>query len=768
MKEIINISCRDLVEFIFKSGSINNLFQSMNKRNEGILIHKKIQNSYAIEEFSKEVTLSYEIEYDDFILRVSGRADGIWKNLFGYKIEEIKSTSFDLKLIDENFYNVHLAQAKVYGYIFSKNENLDKIDIKLTYYNVITEDIKIFEFNFSAEDLTLFFNELIDKYLKWVYFFLSWRKIRNQNLKNLEFPFKEYRKGQRDFAIRVYNAIKNSKKLFCEAPTGIGKTISTIFPSLKSMSEGYCDRIFYLTSKNTTSKIAEEAILNINKKGDYVKFIKITAKEKICSFKECTCNPESCPYTLNYFDKINDVVFEIINNHTSFTTELIEIYSKKYSLCPFELTLDLSNYADFIICDYNYLFDPRVYLKRFFENVSERYVFLIDECHNLIDRAREMYSSEISKKEILEGKKLLKYVSPKSINALNKKLIEYKKLLVESDHFIFKEEEEDLYILVSNVVLSLEEALSKLNPSIEKDTLLNLYFNLVNFLKISEIYDENCYVTYCSNTLDDFIFKLYCIDPCKFIKKCYKKAVSSILFSATLMPLDYHIDLLGKDEDDVFLRLPSPFSPLNRKIIVCSNIDLRFNNRNSYVQKISDYINTATSAKEGNYLVFSPSYEYMKLIYEDFTNRYPHFNTMIQIQNQDERSREDFLNFFKENPVESHIGFSVLGGVFSEGIDLKYDRLIGAIIISVGIPKINFERDMIRDFYENKNSKGYLYAYTYPGIIKVFQASGRVIRTLDDKGIILLIDDRYTYSVYKKLFPSHYNPYSIIAKDESL
>jgi len=234
------------------------------------------------------------------------------------------------------------------------------------------------------------------------------------------------------------------------------------------------------------------------------------------------------------------------------------------------------------------------------------------------------------------------------------------------------------------------------------------------------------------------------------------------------MPLDYHIDLLGKDEDDVFLRLPSPFSPLNRKIIVCSNIDLRFNNRNSYVQKISDYINTATSAKEGNYLVFSPSYEYMKLIYEDFTNRYPHFNTMIQIQNQDERSREDFLNFFKENPVESHIGFSVLGGVFSEGIDLKYDRLIGAIIISVGIPKINFERDMIRDFYENKNSKGYLYAYTYPGIIKVFQASGRVIRTLDDKGIILLIDDRYTYSVYKKLFPSHYNPYSIIAKDESL
>ena len=401
MKKIINVSARDLVEFIFKQGSINNLFQGISRNKEGISVHKKIQGSYIKEEFSKEVFLSHEIEYEDFILKISGRADGIWKSLLGYKVEEIKSTSHPLEKIDESFYHVHLAQAKVYAYIFSLEENLNKIDIKLTYYNILNEEIKILEFNFSIDELTEFFNDLINRYLKWINFSLSFIKLRNEKLKKLEFPYREYRKGQRDFAIRVFKAIKDSKNIYCEAPTGIGKTISTVFPSLKALAEDLCDRIFYLTSKNMTSKVAEETLLKINENGGSVRFIKITAKEKICPLEECNCNPEGCSYAVNYFDKINDVVFEIISNNINLTKELIKAYSNKYNLCPFELTLDLSNHADFIICDYNYLFDIRVYLKRFFENISERYVFLIDECHNLIDRAREMYSCEIRKKDVL-------------------------------------------------------------------------------------------------------------------------------------------------------------------------------------------------------------------------------------------------------------------------------------------------------------------------------------------------------------------------------
>lgn len=769
MKNIITISARDLVEFIFKKGSINNLFQGISSRSqEGISVHKKIQNSYLKEDFSKEVSLSHEIEYEDFTLKISGRADGIWKSLLGYKIEEIKSTSCPLDKIDESFYHVHLAQAKVYAYIFSKQENLNEIDVKLTYYNIIDEETKILEFNFSIEELSDFFNDLINKYLKWVNLSISWLKTRNEKLKKLEFPYKEYRKGQRDFAIRVYKSIKEAKNIYCEAPTGIGKTISTIFPSLKAMSENLCDRIFYLTSKNMTSKVAEDALLKINKKSNNIRFIKIIAKEKICPLEKCSCNPDDCRFAVNYYDKINDIIFEIISNHTNLTRELIEEYSNKYIICPFELTLDLSNHADFIICDYNYLFDIRVYLKRFFENITERYVFLIDECHNLIDRARDMYSCEIRKKDVLEIKKILKYISPKAITSLNKKLIEYKKLCLEENYFIFESDEKEFYHIIMDTTLNIEGILQEMKPSLEKEILLNFYFNLLNFSRIYEIYDKNYYITYCSDFSDGFVFKLYCMDPSNYIKKCFKRGISSVLFSATLIPLDYHMELLGKNEEDIFLKLPSPFPVENREIIVCSNIDTRYERRNLYIEKISDYINSIAALKEGNYIAFFPSYEYMNSIYNDFTSRYSDFNTIIQIQNQDEKAREDFLNFFKNNPTKTHIGFCVLGGMFSEGIDLKGDRLIGTIVVGVGIPKINLERNMMRDFFQDKNSKGYLYAYVYPGVIKIFQASGRVIRTSNDKGIIVFIGERYTHSNYKKLFPSHFKPYSIVYKNEDL
>ncbi len=773
MKEIITVQARYLVEFIFKKGSINNIFQGISSQvvsriREGSLIHKKLQDSYKKEEFQREVYLSYEVNYENFIIKVSGRADGIWKNLLGYKIEEIKTTSMPLEFIDEDFYFVHLAQAKVYAFMLLKENHLSKIDIKLTYFNINSEDTRILEFTFSSYELEVFFDDLMEKYFKWVNFSINWDLYRNESLKKIEFPFKEYRKGQRDFAIRVYKAIKDSNNVFCEAPTGIGKTISTIFPSLKAMSEGLCHRIFYLTSKNITSKVAEDALININKSSKSVRFIKIRAKDKICPKKDCTCNPESCPLSIDYFDKINDVLFEIIENNINLTDELIEEYSNKYNICPFELTLDLSNYADFIICDYNYLFDMRVYLRRFFENICEEYVFLIDECHNLIDRTRDMYSSAISKKEVLEASKNSKYFSIKSINMLNKKLIEYRKLCMEDGFFIFKEEENSIYDIVLKVTSQLEESFLNMKTSKEKDFLINFYFNMLNFLRIYEIYDKNYYIIYCSEENDDFIFKLYCIDPSNFIRKCLKRGKSSILFSATLIPIDYHMDLLGKDEKDMLIRIPNPFPYENRRIIICKDIDARFNARNLSIKRISEYINAMANSKLGNYMVFFPSYEYMNTIYDDFISTYSDFKTIIQTQNLGEEEKESFLNFFSPNPDRTHLGFCVLGGMFSEGIDLKGDRLIGAMIVSVGIPKLNIERDLIKDFFQNKNSKGYLYAYMYPGIIKVFQAAGRVIRTMEDKGIIILLDERYSYFNYKKLFLEHLKSFLIIEKSERL
>ena len=754
----IKMSVRKLVEFILRSGDLDSRFVGSSRAVEGTRIHKKVQKSMG-DEYKAEVRLKHIFEYKGFTFKIEGRADGIIDDDNGVIIDEIKSTTRPLKIIDEEYNHLHWAQAKCYGYIYALQNDIDEIDIQLTYYHVQTEDIKRLVQTYSKEGLKDFFYNLIDKYLVWAEYTEKWRKTRNISIKDMKFPFDKYRDGQRKLAVAVYRTISEEKRLFTQAPTGIGKTISTIFPTIKAIGEGHSDKIFYLTAKTITRQVAEETFNKLSKKGLRFKSLTLTAKDKICFKEETICNPDECEFAKGHFDRINDAILDILTNEDLTTRPLIEKYAQKHQVCPFEFSLDLALWSDCVICDYNYAFDPRVYLKRFFLDNSGNYTFLVDEAHNLVDRSREMFSAEIYKKPILELKRIMKEENKDIYNALNKLneyMIKMRKLCDEENFHEKDGEPSKLYPLLSKLIDESEEWLTKNQNKNGYKELLELYFNAHSFNNIAENYDES-YVTYIEEYRNnDVKLKLFCLDPAYLLSEAIKRGKSAIFFSATLTPLDYFRDILGGNEEDYIMKLESPFDRKNLGLLVANNISTKYRNRESSYNIISQYINVVNMQKQGNYLVFFPSYKYMNEVYEVFTESYPEANSIIQQPNMAENEREIFLDNFKADTDGNVVGFAVLGGVFSEGVDLKGERLIGTIIVGVGLPQICFERDLIKNYFQDKNKHGYEYAYIYPGMNKVLQAAGRVIRSEDDKGIVILIDERFGYSNYQKLFPKHW------------
>ncbi|MDY2631491.1 MAG: ATP-dependent DNA helicase [Clostridium sp.] len=752
-KIIIKDSVRGIIEYILKQGSIDDRYTGSTRALEGTLAHQKLQsnNEKIYSNYKKEVKLQKEFQIDNVILIVDGRADGIIIEGKDVYIEEIKSTMKSLILIDEDYNELHWAQAKFYAYIYSKQNTLNNIKVRLSYFNLETEEVKSFDREFNIEDLESFVFEIINEYKKWVLLKSELLTIRNESIKSLKFPFDNYRKGQKELAIACFNTIKEKAVLFAQAPTGIGKTISTIFPAVKSLGESRGDRIVYLTAKTITRIVAEESVKKLKDKSLKCKSITLTAKEKICFKEKSSCNPENCEYALNYYDKVNNVIFNILKEEDTFTREKIEEYAKKEKLCPFELSLDLSLWCDLIICDYNYAFDPRARLKRFFEDDVGNNVLLVDEGHNLVDRSRSMFSAEIYKNKILKASKVIKGKAPnlfKALNAINKYLIEIRKELQEAEvNSLYKKDEyKDLYKLLRIFMKECDEYLVKSANTEGYDEIKDLYFEIRAFISISELYSKE-YVTLVEINKNDVKIKLFCVNPSKNLSKIVQGSYSTIIFSATLTPINYYIDLLGGDDKSYRMKLPSPFKKENLKIYG-KPLNMRFKHRENNIDTVCNLIYNFKEEEMGNYMVFLPSYQYLNKIFERYKELYGDKNIICQGEVLTEEQRELFLNSFK---IDSNIlAFCVIGGVFSEGIDLPGKRLIGSIIVGVGFPKISNEGDIIKDYYEEK---GFDYAYIYPGINKIMQAAGRVIRTETDKGRILLIDDRYYTLKYRSLLP---------------
>lgn len=769
----IKLSVRNLVEFILRSGDIDSQFMSNSRALEGTIVHQKIQKANKDKGYTPEVSLKYRVAYHGFDFLIEGRADGIIAKDDVIIVDEIKSTNRPLEHIDENYNETHWAQAKCYAFIYCEENNTDQLDVQLTYYQLETDAIKQFLRPFQHDELKAFFFDLLDQYLVWASLTADWVVKRDQSINNLDFPFTTYRTGQRQLAVAVYKTIIENKKAFIQAPTGIGKTISTLFPAIKAMAAGHTAKIFYLTAKTIVREVAEETFGIMKEHGLEFKAVTLTAKDKICFKDERICNPDHCEFAQGHFDRVNAALLDALQSENYFTRRVIESYARKHQVCPFEFSLDLTTWSDCVICDYNYVFDPRVYLKRFFSENGGDYAFLIDEAHNLVDRARSMFSAELCKKPILELKKVFKDEEPKiakSLGKLNTYMIAMKKLTGTDHHCLQEHEPKEIYPIINQFILASEEWLAGNEGNEVHEKLLELYFNVLTFMRIAEFYDER-YVTTIENNSDDTKLKLFCLDPSYLLSEAIKRGKSAIFFSATLSPLSYFSEILGGGDDCYRMWFPSPFDVRNRALLVADQISTKFKNREKSYETIAESIKTVLNQRPGNYIVYFPSYLYMNDVYDVFTVAYPEVITVKQAANMTEEDRELFLNLFRPNcPAlpNSVLGFCVLGGIFSEGVDLKHDHLIGSIIVGVGLPQICFERNIIRDYYNKKNHSGYEYAYQYPGMNKVLQAAGRVIRTETDKGVIVLIDERFSHQSYLELFPKEWFPHTRVRNSGEL
>ncbi len=753
----IRLSVRAFVEFLLRSGDLDNrrnAFADKEAMQKGSRIHRKIQKAMPVG-YRAEVPLIYEKKYDEFTLRIEGRADGIWTEPEGVTIDEIKGIYMDLEQLTAPI-PVHLAQAKCYAYIYSLQNHLETIAVQMTYCNLDSEEKKYFRETYTQNELDLWFSGLVDEYYKWAKFQYDWRQLRNRSMQGLEFPF-PYRDGQRELVQGIYRTILRKKQLFVQAPTGIGKTMCTVFPSVRAVGEGLAEQIFYLTAKTIARTVAEEAFQILKARGLKYKVITITAKEKLCICDEAECNPQHCPRAKGHFDRVNDAVFEILNQEDIYTRERLLEHSEKWQVCPYEMCLDIASWCDAVICDYNYVFDPDVKLKRFFgEGVKGEYLFLIDEAHNLVDRGRDIFSAALYKEDFLAMKRIAKLFDKKLerlTDRCNKKLLEYKR---ECDGCRVMESISDFVLPLLGLMSELETCLETLRDEELRRQVLEFYFQVRSFLMIYELVDEN-YVIYAQHEEDGrFKIKLFCVNPAANIQECLDRGRSTVFFSATLLPVQYYKKLLSTREDDYAVYVDSPFCQEKRCLILCRDVSSRYTRRNeTEYRKIAAYIHAAASAKAGNYMAFFPSYRLMEDVLSVYRSEFAGENVEILVQGtgMTEVQREEFLGKFQEKNDRSLVGFCVMGGIFSEGIDLAGEKLIGAVVIGTGIPQIGQERELLKEFYDKKGENGFDYAYRFPGMNKVLQSAGRVIRTREDVGVILLLDDRFCTREYEMLFP---------------
>ena len=770
----IHVSVRNLVEFILREGDIDNRMAKApaDAMQAGSRIHRMIQKRMGIE-YEAEVPLKFQVDFKRYTLQVEGRADGIIHRNDLVIVDEIKGTYRDMKYITEPV-PVHLAQAMCYAYFVACKEELEQIDVRLTYCNIDTEEVKYFQNKYSKQQLEEFFAGIMSEYQKWTDFEYEWKQTRQESIQSLVFPF-TYREGQKELAGHVYQTICHKKKLFIQAPTGVGKTISTVFPAVKAVGEEKADKIFYLTAKTITRTVAEETFALLQKNGLRYKTVTLTAKEKVCPLEEMDCNPEHCPYAKGHFSRVNDAIYDMLTQEENFDRNKIAEYAAKHEVCPFEMSLDMSLFADAVICDYNYLFDPYVHLKRFFaEGVKGPYLFLIDEAHNLVERGREMFSAQMVKEDFLELKKTIKPYHTgleKYLDRCNKELLTLKK---EYDQDDMPEHPGSFAMALSRLHGAMNTYLEEHEDSPVRREILEFYFMAGRYLDVNERIDEN-YVTYTQMEEDGrFCIRQFCVDPSLRLKECMDQGVSSVLFSATFLPIQYYKQLLGGTAEDFEVYAKTAFSPAQMHLMIGTDVTSRYVRRNAVeYYNIAFYIHKIVREKCGNYMIFCPSHQFLCEVYDVYLTHFYDPDTeecLVQNEYMNEAAREEFLSRFQQTPARemfpdaqicmeievekrSILGFCVLGGIFSEGIDLKGEALIGAIIVGTGLPQVCKQREILKDYFDEQGKDGFDYAYRYPGMNKVLQAAGRVIRSVDDKGVVALLDDRFDLPVYQKMFP---------------
>ncbi len=754
-KPSFSISVRSLVEFILRSGDLRYDFMGSVSAVEGIRAHQKIQRGRPAG-YQAEVAVSHVVDHDDFDLNISGRIDGVMEEESRVVVEEIKSTRRPLDDLEENPNPLHWGQVRCYAYLWSLQHQQKEVVVRLTYLHVDSDRIREIERVFTFGELEDFFGGLLQRYISWITTIAEWDKLRDTSIAELAFPFETYRPGQRDMAVAVYRSIQNGGRLLLQAATGIGKTMGALYPAIKALGENQVEKVVFLTARTTGRHAAEMALETLAHKGLRLRSITITAKEKICFCPESGCVPEECTYAKGHFDRIEGALADGLL-HDALTREAIESIAHEHQVCPFEFTLEMVNWSDCVICDYNYAFAPGVMLQRLFGEEGGRHGVLVDEAHNLIDRSREMFSARLMKTQVLVLRRKIKDELPgiyKLLGRINTWMAaERRKCKETRDALVSRELPESLIERLKDFLHGAEKWLARNKPADFRDQLLELFFSVIRFVKVAEGFDTS-YAMINEAVDDELSVRLFCIDPADQLHEAWKRCRAAVLFSATLTPAGYYQSVLGCGEDATALNLASPFPPDNFAVFLADRISTLYREREQSCGEVVRAIIDLVAQRKGHYLIFFPSHAYLRMTYERFLIECPETEIIVQSTGMPEDQREAFLERFHQEASETLVGFAVLGGIFGEGIDLKGERLTGAVIVGVGLPGICIERDLIRDHFDRKNRFGFEFAYQYPGINRVLQAAGRVIRSETDQGVLLLIDRRYRETRYRKLLPA--------------
>ncbi len=779
-KPVHTISVRDLVEFVLRQGDLGGEreFVGSDRALAGIRGHQKIQRSRPTG-YLTELPVEHRVETEDFTLQIRGRIDGLLITSEQVLLEEIKTVQGTWNREADP---LHWAQAKFYAFMHAQENGLKELVLQLVYLELPAGKVTEFRQTISFAELSNFFAATTAVYVDWLRERHHWCLARNASIATLAFPFPKYRPGQRELAVAAYRVMANGGRLFLAAPTGIGKTISVLFPAVKALGEGKLERIFYLTARTVGRAIAEKALVDLRRAGLKLRAVTLTAKEKVCVRGGHPCDPLTCPLARGYYDRIKPAIREALGRE-EITRAVLEEVGQHHQVCPFELSLDVSVWADAIICDYNYVFDPQVYLRRQFAEDGGAYGFLVDEAHNLVDRAREMFSAELDGREILDVKRAVAKAAPRCAKALtqlhkamrklgnaaesHEEMVEASDASVELNLFpaktaAIRNEADGVSTspefpdsLIEPLETALDEAeswLVKNQPAEFREALLGLYFRMHSFRRTAELYDER-FVTIIENE-PSMKVRQFCLDPSLLLRKALARGKAAIFFSATLTPMDYYRTLLGGEPVDPVLQLSSPFPSENLAVMIQDRIQTHFKGRAESLGDVVEAIGTLVNGRRGNYLVYFPSYQYLNDTLQAFQLRNPSVPVLVQRPGMTEPERDAFLAAFSVEHGETLVGFAVLGGIFGEGIDLVGERLIGAVIVGVGLPQLCVERNLIRDYFQRQNAVGFEYAYTFPGMNRVLQAIGRVIRSETDHGVVLLIDARFNEARYRRLFPA--------------
>lgn len=748
-KKIKSVAIKTLVEFAAKTGSLDRRFTPAPTGLEGIEGHKKVTSTRP-EGYQTEVSLS--ITYGNITFR--GRADGYDPD--AHCIDEIKTFYGDVDRIPENHRALHWAQARCYGWMYCAQHGCDEINLALIYFELATETEYLFDENWQASELQDYFEQLAEKYCAWQAQLNHRQQQLHQWLAQLQFPYGEMHASQRVMAEAVYKAAATGRVVLAEAPTGTGKTLAALFPALKSIPRTPVDKIFYLTAKTTGKQLALENVQLIASDATApLRTLELTAQEKSCLEPDKKCRGDSCPYARDFYNKLEAArpaafAIPILNKHT------LNQLAAQFEICPFYLSMEMSRWVDIVVADVNYYFDGTPLLLGLTNEFEWNPYLLVDESHNLIDRARSMYTAELNRADLLSAKKNSPAAIKKSLEKINKAWSAVVKTLPE-----FTAELEHLSILPEKLGHTLVDFTNtyteflQQNPEhpIQETIAQDFFFAALNYQRIAELFDEDFCIDLQAPGSKADILTLRNLIPARQLYARLNFAHCACFFSATLHPAYYYQALLGLPDDTVHIQVPSPFAATQLTVKIAANISTRYKDRHAAVDPLCHIIRQQLSERPGNALVFFSSYEFLQQT-ETQLRRYlanEDIQLVVQSRRMSETDREAFIAQF--NQQNNLLGLAVLGGAFSEGVDLAGDALKGAFIATLGLPQVNPINEHLRNIMQVKFGQGYDFTYTYPGVQKVIQAAGRVIRKTSDSGYLWLLDQRFGEMQVKSLLP---------------